>query len=150
MNPRELMDRVGAILEEHGTGLLATTDAEGAPHVRWLTPAVLRDRPGTIYALTAPRFAKVAQVRAHPRVEWMFQVPSLAEIVTVRGRVSVVDNPSLRAEVLEAVGPRLRAFFQLAKDGGDLVVLETAIEEATHYQPIEGRKSVVRFPGAAG
>ncbi len=148
MNPRELMNRVAAILEEHGTGLLATTDAEGTPHVRWLTPAVLRDRPGTIYALTAPRFAKVAQVRARPRVEWMFQVPSLAEIVTVRGRMSVVDNPSLRAEVLEAVGPRLRAFFQLAKDGGDLVVLETAVEEATHYQPLEGRKSVIRFSGA--
>jgi general stress protein 26 len=150
MNPRELMNRIAAILDAHGTGLLATTDAEGTPHVRWLTPAVLRDRPDTIYALTAPRFAKVAQVRAHPRVEWMFQVPSLAEIVTLRGTVSVVDNPSLRAEVLEAVGPRLRTFFQLAKDGRDLVVLETSIEEATHYQPIEGRKSVVRFAGSAG
>ena len=150
MNPRELMDRVAAILDEHGTGLLATTDAEGAPHVRWLTPTVLRDRPGTIYALTGPRFAKVAQIRAHPRVEWMFQVPSLTEIVTVRGTMSVVDNPSLRAELLEAVGPRLRAFFQLAKDGRDLAVLETAIEEATHYLPMEGRKSVVRFGGVEG
>lgn len=145
MDPREVMDRVAAILDAHGTGLLATTDAEGAPHVRWLTPAVLRDRPGAIYALTAPRFAKVAEVRARPRVEWMFQVPTLAEIVTVRGRMSVVDNPSLRQEVLEAVGPRLRTFFQLARDGRDLVVLETAIEEAVHYLPLDGRKTVVRF-----
>ena len=147
MNPRELMNRIAAILDAHGTGLLATTDAEGAPHVRWLTPAVLRDRPDAIYALTAPGFAKVAQVRARPRVEWMFQDPSLAEIVTVRGTVSVVDNPSLRAEVLEAVGPRLRTFWSLAKDARDLVVLETAIEEATRYLPMEGRKSVVRFHG---
>jgi general stress protein 26 len=148
MDQRELMNRVAAILEEYGTGLLATTDAEGAPHVRWLTPAVLRERPGTIYALTAPRFAKVAQVRERPQVEWMFQLPAHTEIITVRGRVSVVDNPSLRVEVLETVGPRLRAFFQLAKDGRDLVVLETAIEEATHYLPMEGRKTVVRFAEA--
>jgi len=79
----------------------------------------------------------------------MFQTPSLSEIVTVRGRVSVVENPSLRAEVLEAVGPRLRTFFQLAKDGRDLAVLETAIDEATHYLPMEGRKTVVKFPGEA-
>ena len=63
----------------------------------------------------------------------------------MRGTVSVVDNPSLRAEVLEAVGPRLRTFWSLAKDARDLVVLETAIEEATRYLPMEGRKSMVRF-----
>ena len=77
----------------------------------------------------------------------MFQDPSLTEIVTVRGTMSVVDNPSLRAEVLEAVGPRLRAFWKLAKDGRDLAVLETAIVEAAQYLPMEGRKSVVRFGG---
>jgi general stress protein 26 len=147
MKSQELLERISTILDAHGTGLLATTDAEGAPHVRWLTPAVLRDRPGAIYAITGPRFAKVAQVRARPRVEWMFQVPSLLEIITVRGAMSVVDNPSLRSEVLEAVGPRLGTFWKLAKDGRDLAVLETVIEEATHYLPMEGRKTAVRFGG---
>jgi hypothetical protein len=28
-------------------------------------------------------------------------------------------------------------------------VLETAIDEATHYLPMEGRKTVVKFPGEA-
>ena len=45
------------------------------------------------------------QVRAHPRVEWMFQTPTLDEIVSVRGAINVVENPSLRAEVLEVLGP---------------------------------------------
>jgi len=62
--------------------------------------------------------------------------------------MSIVDNPSLRSEVLEAVGPRLRAFWKLAKDGRDLAVLETAIVEAARYLPMEGRTSVVRFGGA--
>ena len=150
MNTREVMDRISAILDAHGTGVLATVDADGLPHARWLTPMVLRDRFGAIYALTAPRFAKVSQVKAHPRVEWMFQVPSLAEIVTVRGSMNVVDNPSLRSEVLEAVGPRLRAFWKVAHDERDLAVLETVIEEATHYLPMEGRKSVVSFADRGG
>jgi pyridoxamine 5'-phosphate oxidase len=145
MDAREIMNRIESILEAHGTGLLATTDREGKPHVRWLTPAVLRDRFGAVYALTAPHFAKVAQVRANPYVEWMFQTPSLAEVVTARGRMNVVDNPSLRAEVLEVIGPRLRTFWKLARDERDLAVLETVIEEATLLLPMEGRTQSVRF-----
>ena len=53
-----------------------------------------------------PRFAKVVQVRKNPRVEWMFQTPTLDEIVSIRGAINVVENPSLRAEVLEVLGPR--------------------------------------------
>ena len=144
------MDRVEAILEAHTTGLLATVGDDGGPHVRWLTPALLRGRPGAIYALTAPRFAKVEQARAHPLVEWMFQTPALDEIITVRGRMNVVDNPSLRAEALEVIGPRLRAFWKLAHDERDLAVLETVIEQATRYLPMEGRKDVVRFGALEG
>jgi pyridoxamine 5'-phosphate oxidase len=145
MNAREIIDRVEAILEAHRTGLLATVGDDGGPHVRWLSPALLRSRPGAIYALTAPRFAKVDQVRAHPLVEWMFQTPALGEIITVRGRMNIVENPSLRAEALEVIGPRLGTFWKLAHDERDLAVLETVIEQATRYLPMEGRKDVVRF-----
>jgi general stress protein 26 len=150
MNAREIMVRVEAILEAHGTGLLATVGDDGGPHARWLTPAVLRGRLGAIYALTGPRFSKVDQVRAHPRVEWMFQTPALDEIITVRGRINVVDNPSLRAEALEVIGPRLRVFWKLAHDERDLAVLETVIEEATRYLPMQGRKETVRFEPMGG
>ena len=145
MDSREVMNRLGAIIEAHGTGLLATVDQEGNPHLRWLTPTLLRERPGAIYAITAPRFAKVVQARAHPRIEWMFQTPVLDEIISVRGSINVVENPSLRAEVLEVLGPRLRTFWKLAHDARDLVVLETVVEEATQLLPMEGRKNIVKF-----
>jgi general stress protein 26 len=145
MDSREVMNRVGAIIEAHGTGLLATVDPEGNPHLRWLTPAMLRERPGAIYAITAPSFAKVVQVRSHPRVEWMFQTPTLDEVVSIRGAINVVENPSLRAEVLEVLGPRLRTFWKLAHDARDLVILETVVEEATRFLPMEGRKDFVKF-----
>ena len=145
MDSREVMKKVGAIIEAHGTGLLATVDEEGDPHVRWLTPTLLPDSPGAIYAITAPKFAKVLQVRAHRRVEWMFQTPTLHEVISVRGTINVVETPSLRAEVLEVLGPRLHTFWKLAHDARDLVVLETIVEEATHFLPMDGRKAVVRF-----
>jgi pyridoxamine 5'-phosphate oxidase len=85
------------------------------------------------------------QVRKNPRVEWMFQTPTLDEIVSIRGAINVVENPSLRAEVLEVLGPRLTTFWKLAHDPRDLVVLETVVEEATHFLPMQGRKEVVHF-----
>jgi len=65
--------------------------------------------------------------------------------VSVRGSINVVENPSLRAEVLEVLGPRLGTFWKLAHDSRDLVVLETIVEEATRFLPMDGRKDVVQF-----
>ncbi len=62
-----------------------------------------------------------------------------------RALVNVVENPSLRAEVLEALGPRLHTFWKLAPDVRDLVVMETVVQEAVRYLPMEGSKDVVRF-----
>jgi general stress protein 26 len=145
MDSGELMRRIARIVEAHGTGVLATVDHEGAPHARWLTPALLPGRPGVVYALTSPGFAKVAQLRANPRVEWLFQTPSLDEVISLRGTLGVIDNPSLRAEVQEALGPRLATFWRLAPEGRGLVVLETVVSDATLYLPLEGGKDVVRF-----
>jgi pyridoxamine 5'-phosphate oxidase len=147
MDSREVMKKVGAIIEAHGTGLLATADENGDPHVRWLTPTLLPDSPGAVYAITAPRFAKVVQVRAHRRVEWMFQKPSLDEVITLRGSMNVVETPSLRAEVLEVLGPRLSTFWKFAQDARDLVVLETVVDEGRILRPMAGRTDVVRFQG---
>ncbi len=145
MDSREVMNRVGALIEAHGTGLLATVDEQGNPRVRWMTTTLLRDNPRAVYALTAPRFAKVVQLRAHPRVEWLFQTPSLDEVISLRGPLNVVENPSLRAELLEILGPRLETFWKLAHDARDLVVLETIADEAVRYLPMAGRTDVIRF-----
>ncbi len=145
MDSREVMKRIGAIIESHGTGLLATVDEHGDPHVRWMTPTLLPGRSDALYALTAPRFAKVLQLKTHQNVEWMFQTPTLDEVVNLRGSLNIIENPSLRAEVLEALGSRLRTFWKLAHDARDLVVLETLAQEATRYLPVDGRKEIVRF-----
>ena len=131
------------ILNEAHTAVLATTDEEGRPRMRWMTPALIRGRSGAIFAVTSPGFAKVNQLAAHGEVVWLFQTPVLDTIVTVRGRINMVDNPSLLAEVLEALGPYMRSFWKLQGDERDLVVLETIIEDATYYRPMKGLKEVV-------
>jgi uncharacterized pyridoxamine 5'-phosphate oxidase family protein len=145
MDSREVMNRVGAILEAHGTGLLATIDDNGHPHVRWMAPTLLRESPGVLYALTAPGFSALDHVRAHAQVEWMFQTPTLDEVITIRGLINVVENPSLRSEVLEALGARLHVLWKLAPDVRDLLVLETVVDKAVRFLPMQGHKDVVRF-----
>jgi general stress protein 26 len=143
MTRQEILNTLEMILNEAHTAVLATTDREGNPHIRWMTPAVLRGRSGAIYAVTSPHFGKVAQLESQPEVEWMFQTPILDTIVTVRGRINIVDNPSILSEVLETLGPFMRSFWKLKGDERDLVVLETIIEEAIYYKPMKGVKEVV-------
>lgn len=145
MDKSEVMAKIQAIIREHGAGILATVDKAGRPHTRWLTPVVFPDKSGLIYALTLPAFPKVAQIRGSPWVEWIFQTPSLNEVVTARGRASIVNNPSLRSEILESLGQRLYAMWKLTEDVRDLLVLETVLEEAVFYRPMTGEKERVAF-----
>ncbi len=145
MDTWELMSRIQAIIDAHGAGILATVDASGRPHMRWLTPVVFPNKSGMVYALTLPTFPKVAQIRSSPHVEWIFQTPTLQEVVTARGKASIVNNPSLRSEVLEALGRHLYAMWKLTEDVRDLLVLETVIEEAVYYRPMTGEKEHVSF-----
>jgi pyridoxamine 5'-phosphate oxidase len=78
-------------------------------------------------------------------VQWIFQTRSLDKIINVEGKVNLLDNPSIRSEVLEVVGPRLVAFWKINVDERDLLVLETVIEKATYYLPMKGTKETVIF-----
>ena len=139
------MTRIGAIIEAHGTGLLATVDQDGDPHLRWLTPDPAAGEAGGHLCHHRAALRQGGAGARAPADRMDVPDPALDEIVSVRGSINVVENPSLRAEVLEVLGPRLRTFWKLAHDARDLVVLETVVEEATHFLPMEGRKEVVQF-----
>ena len=116
MTKEELLSRLEKILADAHTAVLATTDAQGTPHMRWMTPALIRGRPGAIFAVTSPRFAKAVQIREHPEVAWMFQTAVLNTIINVRGRINLLENPSIRMEVQEALGAQLRTFWNVARN----------------------------------
>lgn len=143
MTRQDIVNTLELILNEAHTAVLGTSDERGRPHLRWMTPALIRGRQRAIYAVTSPGFDKVSQLGSRPEAEWLFQTPILDTIVTVRGRINIVDNPSILAEVLEALGPFMRSFWKLKGEERDLLVLETIIEEAVYYKPMKGLKEVV-------
>ncbi len=143
MNKRDVMATLEMILNEAHTAVLATVDDEGRPHLRWMTPALIGGREGAVFAVTSPGFDKTRQLEKHPEVEWLFQTPLLDTVVMARGRINVLNNPSILAEVLESLGPYMHSFWRLQGEARDMVVLETIIEEAVCYWPLKGRKEVV-------
>lgn len=145
MNRTAMMSKIETILRESGAGVLTTVGEDGTPSSRWMTPAVLKGRPGALYAITSPHSRKVRELRQNPAAEWLLQVPSLNEVVTLRGRVNVVDNPSFKNEVLDAVARRLHVFWRINVERTDMVVLETVIEEAGYFVPMKAERATVSF-----
>ncbi len=144
MDIHGIMSRIAEILEDSKAGVLATVDADGRPHMRWMTPTMLQGRPGTIFAVTSPQFAKAIHLAAHPEAEWILQTRALDKIVNIKCRINIIDNPSIKAELLEAVGKKLTVFWKVNKEM-DFIVLETVMEEAVYQSPMKGIKEVVRF-----
>lgn len=150
MTPIEVLGEVDRILDESKTALLATLDSRGHPHLRWMTPRRLRDRPGHLYAVTERGAAKVAEIRHEPRVTWLVQRASLDVVITVRGHAIVVEEPALLNDFLEAAGKDLFVLWHLhpAHVRPQLVLIETAIEEASRFHAGTGETTSVSLVSA--
>ncbi len=144
MDVNAMFDVMERLIERSKVAVLANVDHFGQPRMRWMTPAVIRGRKGCLYALTAPDFSKTSQLEQQPAVEWMFQGPALQEILRVRGKTELIDNPALKSDVLEALGGRLGTFWKSNPDASNMIVLETIIEEFVYYRPMQDEKTEVR------
>lgn len=145
MTIQEMMNKIDAVLEDSKAGVLATVDADGRPHARWMTPVVLPQWPDSIFAVTSPHFPKVLQLDTNNKVEWLIQTRALDQVINVRGGMNVLDNPSVKAQVMEAIGRKLVVFWKINQERTDFVILETIIDEACWNAPMKGLKEVVDF-----
>ena len=145
MNKREMMQKIAVLIDDAKAGILATVDGSGHPHARWMTPVLLAQWPDAIFAVTSPDFPKIAQLQTNNKVEWMIQSRSLDQVINIRGGINILDNPSLKAQVMEAIGNKLTVFWKVNKDKTDFVILETVITEACWHAPIKGLKETVDF-----
>ncbi|MBP7096991.1 MAG: pyridoxamine 5'-phosphate oxidase family protein [Spirochaetia bacterium] len=134
-----LMERVADLLEVARVALLSTVDASGRPRARWMTPVTLPGLPGRIFSVSSPKFDKVAEIAANPAVSWSVQTAGLDVVAEARGDAWAVDDQKLKAGVLEAIGPRLEAFWHANPNPRDLVVLETEVDEIVLSYTLEGR-----------
>jgi len=140
-----MMNEIQSIIDDAKVGVLATVDSSNLPHLRWVTPGLLKDHPRSIFIITSPAFAKAIHAKDNPKVEWMLQTRALDKVVNATGIISILDNPSLKSEVLEVVGARLRTFWHVSQDKHTMIVMETVLENATHFLPAKGKKETVSF-----
>ncbi len=145
MDRKSFIALLASIIEDAGTAVLSTIDESGRPHMRWMTPSLLRDRPGAIYAVTSPEFRKTTHLKDNPLVQWMFQTRALHRIATVGGVVNIVDNSAMKAEVLEAIGRRLAVFWRVNTDATKLIVLETIMQHGLYVEPLKNVREIVSF-----
>lgn len=150
MDSRSMLDTMERVLDSSKIAVLATVDSEGSPHMRWMTPAIVRGRDRFLYAVTSPDFQKTRQIDGNPRVEWMLQSKSLDEVIKVTGTMSIIDNPAAKAEVLEAIGGHLSTFWKMNPDEGKMVVLETSIDGIRYVKPTTGEHHEITLGGENG
>ena len=146
MNKTELMSALDAIIDEVEVGVLATVDPDGRPAMRWMTPTQVKGRQGSLYAVTSPDFRKIRHLASQKSVEWMFQTPELNRIVTATGEISIVDNPQLKSEVIEAIGRRLEVFWRVNRKQ-EFIVLETRIDEIKLFRPMKRERHGAKLGG---
>ncbi|HEX3019318.1 MAG TPA: pyridoxamine 5'-phosphate oxidase family protein [Chitinispirillaceae bacterium] len=145
MNKHEIMGLIDTIIEDNRTAVLATVDQNGSPHIRWITPGCIQERAGTIFMISSRNFSKIGQIQNNPNAELMFQSRALDRIVNVKGKINLLNNPSIRAETLECIGRHLHTFWNLNQPDTDLLVLEMVIEQAVLYLPQKGSRITVDF-----
>lgn len=145
MQGKELLYEIERLIERYGTGLLATVDSDGTPGLRWMSPFFMRDRPGSIFALTVEDSKKVDQINAHPKVRWLFQPPTLDKMYTLSGEAKVIHNYSMQAEAMELMGGRLKTFWTVHREPKELCIVETTLWEGERIEVFKGVRVSVSF-----
>lgn len=145
MNKQEVMQQIETLLDESKAAVLATVSADGKPHMRWMTPFVLSRWPNVVFAITSPTFPKILDLGEGNQVEWLVQSKSLDRIINIRGAINVQENPSLKAQIMEALGHRFAMFWKVNDGSTDFVVLETVVDEVSLFTPMKGVREHVDF-----
>ncbi|MDD3980986.1 MAG: pyridoxamine 5'-phosphate oxidase family protein [Spirochaetia bacterium] len=140
MQEKSAFEKLQDLVEEVRIGIFITVDEKNSPHPRWMSPVFLPRLKGALYAVTAADNEKVRHLEANPRVSWIFQSKPLDRIATLNGLARVVKDPTLSAEVLEAIGPRLQVFWKYSGDPKKLLVVETILEDFSWFSPLKEGK----------
>jgi general stress protein 26 len=88
----EALDAALSVVSKASVAVLATTDERGAPQLRYMAFATLRDGLRRIYCLTGKQTRKIEQIRRTPNVVWMFTDESSGRIITLHGKAEVLDS----------------------------------------------------------
>jgi len=145
MDAKEFLDRLDRVLDEVKVGVMATEGGDGWPHLRWMTPVILRGNSKALYAVTSASFPKIQEIQKDHKVTWMFSSRESHQVLELRGQVNVLDNPRLKSTIMEAVGTNLATFWKMSEDPSDLVCLETLFERGEYLDSSTGQRASVNL-----
>jgi len=137
----EPIEELRSLLDTAKVGFLTTIGTDGYPHGRWMTPTMLPGEPRFLYCVSMAVSRKAMEIQKDQKVFWSFQTATLGKVIAARGSAVVLDNPQLKAQVLESIGPNLANFWRINPDAKQLIVIETALERVSLYRPAEGTVS---------
>ncbi len=126
-------------------GVLATVDAKGVPHLRWMSTISMNEFPH-LYALTSPVSRKLADIKLNPHVSWMFTTEASSLVVDLTGTATILTDKSEINRVWRLIENKTNAFFLSIDTGSEgVAVIDTLIEDIEcivprydlHYPPRE-------------
>ena len=145
MEKKQFFGKLEEIIDTSKTAVLSTADSDNKPHMRWMTPVVLKDRFDCIYCVASRGSDKIKHLENNNSVEWLISTPSLSEIININGTIDIIDNPALKTEIVELIGHRLTDFWKVNLEKAEFVVLETKIDKAVYFDPMKGTKEKITF-----
>ncbi|MFN0080063.1 MAG: protein kinase domain-containing protein [Prosthecobacter sp.] len=122
-------------LKTYREGLLNTVNSEGRAHSSWMG-AVCTPDFSEIITLTGTNTDKTANIRANPKVEWMFNSPDHSTIIYFEGNAEILVDDQMKNRYFELVPEETRGFFQrYFQAGGSWCVIKTSIDHAVYCMP---------------
>lgn len=126
----QVIDLVRRLLKSNNPGVLSTVDQSGFPQSRWMATMSFDDFPN-LYTLTAANSRKVAQIKDHPIVQWMFSDRDWNFVVNLTGRAELfLRDADTMKRIWHQIVDRSRAYFMsTAGDGSGFAVIHTKVEK---------------------
>lgn len=108
----DIAERVRKVMETvQKVHVLATVDAEGKPHMRWMG-AIVEDpeKPWTFYLACGKDSRKMRQLAANSNAQLLFSQMDDWLVATLSGTAQGVDTPQLRQLLWDAV-PAMQKYY---------------------------------------
>jgi general stress protein 26 len=127
-------------MEHHRPALLTTASRDGIPHATWMATMTSFDFR-SLLTLTSPDSRKVANIRANPRVEWLFTDAAMKQLVYLEGTATLLEDVAEIKAAWHLIPDKERAYFLSSFNSRPgFAIVETKIESVIYCRPEENRK----------
>lgn len=130
-------------------GAMSTVDAGGAPHTRWMAGVPIGEGLGRLMSITARGSRKLDHLANNSNVCWLFSDAHDDEVVTLTGRVTILEDPALAEPAWQQLERAARQYsMNLLSEPENLwfVALGTQVHTVEYMHPSQGLTHPVIYP----